>query len=137
MVGCELRARRPGSRPDDSQSYSKAAAGGNRVLWKDRLRGSLDDVIMKRRTKITIETERLLVISRRQTSARSWCSNCRSQVKFLPAETAAKEAGLSSRAVYRLVETAAIDFLETADGSLLVCRQCLALHLKNEETREY
>jgi len=76
----------------------------------------------KKRTKITIETERLVVISQRKLSARAWCKSCGRQVVMVTVDEAARLARVSSRTVYRWVEDDLLHFAETADGRLLICR---------------
>jgi heterodisulfide reductase subunit C len=76
---------------------------------------------MKRRTEITIETERLLVISRRNTSALAWCSDCGIQRQMMTPEAVARAASLSTRTVYRLIEAGDLHFNETSDHRLWVC----------------
>ena len=76
---------------------------------------------MKRRTEITIETERILVISKRCTSALAWCSGCGNRGQMITPEAAAKLANLSSRAIYRLVEAEELHFFETSDKRLWIC----------------
>ncbi len=76
---------------------------------------------MKRRTEITIETERVLVISKRNTSALAWCSACGGQAQMITPETAAKLADVSSRAIYRLIEADGLHFVEMSDKRLWIC----------------
>ena len=81
---------------------------------------------MKRKTEITIETERLLIISKRNTSALGWCAGCNGQVRLLNAEVASRVAGVSPRAIYRLIETDQLHFIETRDQRLLICVNSLS-----------
>ena len=55
------------------------------------LAGSCDrELGMKKRTaRITVETERLLVIRRSQTSCEGWCNQCEARVKLIGLEEAA------------------------------------------------
>lgn len=76
---------------------------------------------MKRRTEITIETERLLVIQARKTSARAWCQSCGKRVQMLTTDEAAQAARVSSRLVYRWIEADKLHFTETTGSRLLVC----------------
>ena len=80
---------------------------------------------MKRRTQITIERERLLLISRRKLSATGWCDPCGAQVDLLTPETAAAITGVGTRAIYRRVESGELHFTEIRDGLLLVCERSL------------
>jgi hypothetical protein len=55
----------------------------------------------KRRTKITIETERLLVIRLRGQEAEARCAACNQQVKTIKPEEAAIVSGVTTRTIYR------------------------------------
>ena len=80
---------------------------------------------MKRRTEITIETHRVFVVRTRTGLPAAWCRECEDLVEMFTPEAAATLAGLSSRAVYRLVETESVHFTETHDGALLICLKSL------------
>ena len=77
-----------------------------------------------KRTEITFETERL-VISRRRAPRAGWCEACGREVVWLPAQDAAEGAGLSLRALCRLVEARLLHFAETDGGALLICSDSL------------
>jgi hypothetical protein len=85
---------------------------------------------MKRKTEITIQTRRVLVIRRHGGRMRLWCDKCGGQVEMLAAEEAAAATGLSQRAIFRLAEAERLHSTETADGRLFVCPDSL-----REETR--
>jgi hypothetical protein len=74
-----------------------------------------------KRTKITVETDRLLVIRRRQRFALAWCAECAAEVRLATAEEAAVMVGLSLRDLCRRVEEGRLHFRETADGLLWIC----------------
>src|SRR5262245_28250060 len=59
---------------------------------------------MKKRTKLTIETERTVVIRRGRAERRGVCEACHEVVGLLTAEEAATHARVSARAIYRLVK---------------------------------
>jgi hypothetical protein len=73
-----------------------------------------------RRRKVTVETERLLVISH-YNEVQGWCEGCGAQVQMAGPEEAAAVAGLGQRAIFRLIESHQLHFTETADGGLLIC----------------
>jgi len=76
----------------------------------------------KKRTEITIETERVVVIRRRRrVSARAWCQSCGGQVLMVTVDEAAQLACVSVRTLYRWVENEKLHFTEIADGELLIC----------------
>jgi len=80
----------------------------------------------KRRTGITIETDRLFVIRRRGCSVLAWCGACAEQVKMVTPDEAAVLSRVSSRTIYRWVEGEKIHFAETQDGLLLICLNSLS-----------
>jgi hypothetical protein len=73
-----------------------------------------------RRMRITIQTERLLVLSQSQ-SLYSLCAGCGAEVRMLTIDQAATLARLSSRELYREVEAGILHFIETTEGSVLIC----------------
>ena len=79
------------------------------------------DVKTRKRTEISIETHRQLVIRRRKDSALAWCPECAAQVKMVTPEEAAIVACVSSRTIYRWVEIHKLHFSETSEGLLLIC----------------
>jgi hypothetical protein len=84
----------------------------------------------KKTTVISHEThEELRVRLYRHAQTRhdfGWCTECAPGAPLLTPEEAAPVAGLSVRALYRLVEDGLIHFKETPDGLLLVCLGKLA-----------
>ena len=73
-----------------------------------------------RRRKVTVETERLLVISRHM-GVRGWCESCSAESEMVGPEEAAAVSGLSQRTIFRQVESHQVHFTETQDGALLIC----------------
>jgi hypothetical protein len=88
-------------------------------------RGSLimaSGKVMKRTktTKITVETERLISISRPQ-STYALCEICGDEVRLMTVNEAAATASVNSLSIYRLVESGKLHYAETGAGELLVC----------------
>jgi hypothetical protein len=75
----------------------------------------------KKRTEITIETDRIVVIRERRLQARSWCYSCARSVLMVTVDEAATLARVSSRTIYNWVETDKLHFTETSDLRLLIC----------------
>jgi hypothetical protein len=76
---------------------------------------------MIKRTEITIETRRVLVVRRRQ-FLRGWCQACLAEVQMITPNEAATLASVSARTIYRWIEEARLHFSEEErDGTLLVC----------------
>ena len=84
------------------------------------------------RTRITFETERLLVISRRL-NLTALCSGCGGQSRMVTVDEAAVRARVNSLAIYRLVEAGALHFTETTAGGLLVCATSLGDLISNRK----
>ena len=71
-------------------------------------------------TEIAFETEETVVLKTRRI-LRLWCDACSADVVMARPETAATLAGVRPREIYRRVESGALHFRESADGTLLVC----------------
>jgi hypothetical protein len=80
---------------------------------------------MKRRTEITIEIERVTVISRHGKS-RSWCAACGAEVAMMTACDAAQLMNVSIAVIHRLAEAAKVHFTVTPNGMLMICPNSLA-----------
>jgi hypothetical protein len=81
---------------------------------------------MKKRTEITIETDRLVLISERRSKQVAWCEACAREVEMVSVDEAAALAGTSSRMIYRQVEAQTLHFMETPEGRLLICLNSLS-----------
>jgi hypothetical protein len=75
---------------------------------------------VKKTTRITVETRRVLVISGGG-SIVQWCAACHYEVRMLTAEEASVIANIKTRIVYQWVEKGLVHFSEERDGSLLIC----------------
>ena len=81
---------------------------------------------MKRRTEITIETDRLLVLRHhRRAHAEAKCAACGAETPMVTVDEAAAMSRTSSRAIYRLVEAEQLHFTETSEGRLFICPNSL------------
>ncbi len=87
----------------------------------------------RRRTEITIETEKLLVVTSRKSATLATCSSCAGQVKMVTAAEAAILTGIGTRSVYRWIEEGRVHFLEPSDGLLLVCLNSLYHSMASRE----
>jgi hypothetical protein len=76
----------------------------------------------KRRAHITVETERVMVISGSHSAVvRVRCGACECEVTMFGVDEASAFAGLSDRAIFQLAESGAIHFVETPEGKALFC----------------
>ena len=73
-----------------------------------------------RKMKITVENERLLVVSQRQ-GTESWCEGCSARVRMLSPAEASALAAVSDRTIFRQIESRQLHFTETSEGAVLIC----------------
>jgi hypothetical protein len=83
------------------------------------------DSVTKRKTRITFESERLLVIRRPTSRAHRWCAACADDVQVVTAEDAAIVADRSMAAICCAIDEARLHAVENGDGLLLVCLNSL------------
>lgn len=81
----------------------------------------MTDDIRRKRTEITIERRRTIVIRGRQLSMVEWCASCGREETKLTAEGAATFCGVSPRTIYRAIEAGSLHFDEATDGLLWLC----------------
>lgn len=77
--------------------------------------------VKKRKTRITVETDRVLVIRGSKAPVTGWCDKCGGPVNMVTPDQAAVLARVSLRAIYRRVESETLHFVEMQHGSLLIC----------------
>lgn len=82
---------------------------------------------VKKRTRITIETERVLVIGKARSTFDGWCPVCNRVVRLLrPDEASALTAYL--RASQYPSKISKLHIIPTADGLMSVCLNSLLSH---------
>jgi hypothetical protein len=89
--------------------------------WAKRLVGAES---AKKRTEITVETDRVLIIRRRRV-IRGWCLECGGEVDFVTLEDAGAIAKMSPPALRCSPQAQALHFNEGHDGAPLVCLESL------------
>ena len=72
------------------------------------------------RMRITIQTERLLVMSSSR-SLYSLCAACGDEVRMVTIDQAASLARVNSREIDQKLEAGTLHSIETTEGSVLVC----------------
>lgn len=80
---------------------------------------------MTRRTVVTVETDRILVIRRRGGPILARCEACARQVEMLAPDEAAVLIRAGARVIYRRMEAGRVHFTETADGRTYICLSSL------------
>jgi hypothetical protein len=78
----------------------------------------------RKRTEITIETERMLFISSPR-KVLGWCVGCGAQAEMVPVDEAAILRRVDSRTIFRWAEAERVHSSETANGLLLICLNSL------------
>ena len=79
----------------------------------------------KKRTEVTVETERILVIRRRYRAVEAWCEVCNDAVVMIRPDQAAAVSGRGLRMIFSDIELGALHFIEQPDGMILVCLKSL------------
>lgn len=77
----------------------------------------------KRRIEITVERHRRIVLSQRNQPMTAWCEACCAHVRMVTPDEAAQLCNVSTRTIYRRIETDRLHFTETDRGFSLVCLQ--------------
>ena len=88
------------------------------VPWKGRA------TLMAKQTKITIETDSLLVLQGRS-PLRSWCPQCAAEVEMVLIEGVGVISNLAPSEVEAWLESEAIHRSQRADGAQLICLNSL------------
>lgn len=78
----------------------------------------------KRRTEITVETHKVMRITRRNVSSSAWCDECSDEVWMVTPEEAAALGGVPTRLIYRWIEARRLHLIERPDV-LLLCFKSL------------
>ena len=87
----------------------------------------LPGIVRKRRTEIAIEIDEVVSVKTfSNLSGRAWCVGCANEVLMVTPAQAAGIARISVRDINRRVEAGEVHFLETTEGSLLVCMNSLS-----------
>ena len=79
---------------------------------------------MARSTRITIETESLLVLQGRQL-LRTWCPQCGRPAEMIPLDTLGVVSNLPQTEIQAWMEASELHQAKTADGAALICLNSL------------
>jgi hypothetical protein len=90
---------------------------------------------MHKRTEITIETERFLVVSQRRERTIPWCSECDKNVPMLTVYEAATIARTTPLVIFGLAESGRLHCSVSQEGRLFICSNSLASE-RAEDARE-
>ena len=89
---------------------------------------------MARSTRITIETDSMLIF-RSRTSSRSWCTQCAEEVEMLALESMSVLSNLLPREVHKWLNSGDLHRSQTPDGTELICLNSLLTRLGSRQTQ--
>jgi hypothetical protein len=89
---------------------------------------------MAKQTKITIETDSLLIL-RGRSSARTWCPLCRADVEMIALDNVGVISNLDRSAVEKWLNSRELHRSQAADGSALVCLNSLLARVQSTKIR--
>ena len=75
---------------------------------------------MSRETKITIESDSLLIL-RGRSSLRAWCPDCASEVEMIPMDGVGVISNLAAMDVEAWIQSEDLHHVMATDGALLIC----------------
>lgn len=88
---------------------------------------------MAKQTKITIETESLLVL-RGRTLLRAWCQQCGADTEMIPLEGVGVISNLPSPEVEAWIESDELHRSQASDGGTLICLNSLLKRVQKSKT---
>lgn len=89
---------------------------------------------LAKRTEITIETESLVVLCGRRSSALTWCPQCDAECETIPIEGLGVVSNLAPTEVESWLESELIHRLQAPDGALLICLNSLLKRVRKTTT---
>ena len=95
-----------------------------RIRFRDRVQGSVAAGKLTRVRRITVESERLLVVIH-QKGVESWCPGCGASVRMVGLEEAIAIVAVSRRVIFRQIEERRLHSSETTPAGLLICLNSL------------
>jgi hypothetical protein len=96
----------------------------NLARFRRWAKGLADGVAGRKRTEITVETDRVLIIRRRWT-VRFWCQECGCEVDMVGVAEAEAITGKTGSMLYEYAEARGWHLAETSDQATLVCLKSL------------
>ncbi len=88
---------------------------------------------MARQTRITIETESLLVL-KGGSSLRGWCPRCQAEGELIAIDDVAVISNLASAAVEAWIESEELHHSRSADHTRLICLNSLLKRMQSATT---
>jgi hypothetical protein len=88
---------------------------------------------MAKQTKITIETDSLLIL-RGRSSLRAWCDRCAAEVEMVALETTGVISNLEQPELEEWLGSGELHRLQAAGGSALICLNSLLARMQKTTT---
>lgn len=85
---------------------------------------------MAKRTKITVQTDSLLVL-RGGGPVQAWCSRCGSEVEMIPLDGVGVISNLLPREVEAWIDSEDVHHATDADGASLICLDSMLKRFRN------
>jgi hypothetical protein len=87
---------------------------------------------MAKKTKITIETDSLLILQGRS-SRRAWCPRCAAEGEMIALENAGVISNLERAALEEWLNSGELHRSRATDGSTLICLNSLLARVRNRQ----
>jgi hypothetical protein len=97
-------------------------------MWAGQKAGA-----MAKQTKITIETDSLLIL-RNRNSQRGWCPRCASEGEMIPLDNASVVSNLERHALEEWLNSPDLHRSQAVDGSVVICLNSLLARVRNTKT---
>jgi hypothetical protein len=103
------------------------------IRFTGRVRDSVvaGKVRRARKMKITVESERLLVVVQ-QRAIQSWCPDCGSEVRMVRLDEAAAIAAVSHKVIARRIDSHRVHFVSDSKAEVLICLNSLLQASRHE-----
>ena len=88
---------------------------------------------MAKQTKITIETDSLLIL-RGRNSTRAWCARCAAEAEMIALESVGVISNLDRSSVAEWLNSGELHWSRTGEGSELICLNSLLARVQNTKT---
>jgi hypothetical protein len=89
---------------------------------------------LAKETKITLETDSLLIVHGRSGVLRAWCSACAAEVESIAMERTGVISNLDQAALEEWLNSEDLHRLETGDGSTQICLNSLIARVQKAKT---
>jgi hypothetical protein len=95
--------------------------------------GRSEKDVMAKQTKITIETDSLLIL-RGRSSTRAWCALCAAEAEMIALENVGVISNLDRSSVEEWLNSGELHRSRTSEGSDLICLNSLLARVQNTKT---